>query len=248
METMKQTNIAKQSRSLIYSKMNFTASEQRLILTLIAQINEEDSDLKPIKCTLKDLNEIYGVKLRSDNLKRNLKNINKSFWVKNDKDNWVLYNMFYMIEIEKGSSDIAFTFHPELKEHLLNLVDRVRFGKTNIKNLVHLKSKYSIRLYQILKLHLWETEVAKREFSLDLKELKEMLMTPNSYNNFSKFNEKVLEVAQHEINKYTDINFTYAMQKVGRKVDSISFNIRTDMLKKSRMKHDAKREYDSKFK
>ncbi len=240
---MTKTHIATQSKSMIYSKMNYSLNEQKLLLTLIAQIDSEATVINPIKVTIKEISEFYGRKILGRDLKRTLDKLNQKFWLENEST-YFQVSMFKKIIVEKNNSDITFIFDEDIQEHLLNYKDGVRYVQTNIKNILPLTNKYSIRIYQLLKLHLWEKQVRKELFYIELDKLQTIFMTPNSYNNnFNIFDTKVLKPALKEINKETDLNFSYEIHKTGRKVVAITFDISIDALKNSRIKHSEREAY-----
>lgn len=240
---MTKTHIATQSKSMIYSKMNYSLNEQKLLLTLIAQIDSEATVIKPIKITVKEISEFYGRKILGRDLKRTLDKLNQKFWLETESTYFPI-SMFKKIIPEKHNSDITFIFDENIEEHLLNFKDGVRYVQTNIKNIIPLTNKYSIRIYQLLKLHLWEKRVKKELFYIELEKLQTIFMTPNSYNNnFNIFDTKVLKPALKDINKETDLNFSYEIHKAGRKVIAITFNISVDALKNSRIKHQEREAY-----
>lgn len=240
---MTKTHIATQSKSMIYSKMNYSLNEQKLLLTLIAQIDSEATVIKPIRITLKEISEFYGRKILGRDLKRTLDKLNQKFWLETESTYFQI-SMFKKIIVEKDNSDITFIFDEDVEEHLLNYKDGVRYVQTNIKNIIPLTNKYSIRIYQLLKLHLWEKQVKKELFYIELEKLQTIFMTLNSYNNnFNIFDTKVLKPALKEINKETDLNFSYEIHKIGRKVVAITFDISIDALKNSRIKHSEREAY-----
>jgi len=238
---MKKTHIANQSREMIFSKSNFNINQQKLLLTLIAQIDSKGSHIKPITITLKEMSKLYKKELESRDLKRALTKINEDFWVRNKKNTGIVTRrLFEDIDVEDGTSDITFTFHKHMEEHLINLNPYV---STNIKNIIPLKSVYSIRIYQFLRAELWNCERNNKKYEVDLDYLKEILMTPKSYDNFNLFKTYVLTPAFEQINEFTDISFTYELQKKGKKVIGIEFDIKTNVLKKQRNDYEAKKAF-----
>jgi len=90
-----------------------------------------------------------------------------------------------------------------------------------LENVLSLKSKYSIRLYEVLKSNLF-----KKCIEIEIKELKKMLgVNEKSYNVYQNLKNKVIITAQKELNKITDISFEFEEIKTGRKVTSIKFII-----------------------
>ncbi|MFA6195969.1 MAG: replication initiation protein [Sulfurimonas sp.] len=244
---MTKTYVATQSQEMIYSKMNYSLNEQKLLLTIIAQINSKSSEIEPKTITLKEMSEFYGKKVESRDLKRTLDSLNAHFWLKVDKS-YIQTSMFSEIRVEEKSSDITFVFSKRVEAHLLNFNNGLRFVQTNIKNIIPLNCKHAIRIYQLLKFSMWEAKETKKDFFIELEELKKILMTPKSYNDFSLFNSYVLKPALEEINAHTDINFSYEIHKTKQKVTGISFKVEVDLLKSGRINFEAKEKFKTKFK
>ena len=117
-----------------------------------------------------------------------------------------------------STSEIVLSYDPKLKPYFLQLKDN--FTKYYLENILELKSFYSIRIYELVKQY---ENIKSREITID--ELKEILDIGNSYKLYGHFKEKVLTVAQKEINEKTDINLTFEEIKKIRKVTGIKFNI-----------------------
>ena len=91
-------------------------------------------------------------------------------------------------------------------------------------DILSLKSKYSIRLYEILKSNLY-----KKCIEIEIEELKKMLYAnEKSYNVYQNVKNKVIMQAQKELKNKTDIAFNFTEIKTGRKVTSIKFYIISD--------------------
>ena len=90
---------------------------------------------------------------------------------------------------------------------------------------LHFKSKYSIRLYELIKsIHYRENEAYTRIF--ELEELRRLLGA-ETYTRFPDFRVKALQVAVDEINEYSDKIIEWKPIKSGRAVSSIEITIRT---------------------
>ena len=93
------------------------------------------------------------------------------------------------------------------------------FSKDEILIALAMKSRYSIRLYELLKSYKHEQ---RKEFGIeDLK----WIMSAESYTRFADFKIHVLESAVQEINELSDINVSVTGMKKGRKFQKIIFSI-----------------------
>lgn len=83
-------------------------------------------------------------------------------------------------------------------------------------------SKYTIRLYEILHARIQTDD----SLEFDLEELKRLLGVGQlkTYEKFSNFKEKALDIAVEEINAKTDLKISYSYLKLSRKVTGLRFN------------------------
>jgi len=108
---------------------------------------------------------------------------------------------------------------PILKPYLIQLKER--FTLYSFMNISHLRSSFSIRVYQLLKSY---EKIGKRSF--DVTDLKYKLKIEDKYPNFADFKKRVLLPSQSEMKKKSDIYFTFTEDKKGRKVERINFFIK----------------------
>ena len=85
-----------------------------------------------------------------------------------------------------------------------------------------MKSAFSVRIYELIKSYAYQ-----KNKTFEINELKHLLMVDNvkSYERYPDFRRFVLEPAQKEINKLTDLNMLYEPITKGRKVVKIKFVI-----------------------
>ena len=96
---------------------------------------------------------------------------------------------------ESGTIDIR--LDSDMKPFLLHL--RQNFTSYELIYTLHFRSKYSIRLYELVKsIHYNELNEYKRKYSLD--ELKRLLDCDTLYTEFKAFRRRVLDIAVNEIN------------------------------------------------
>jgi Initiator Replication protein len=95
------------------------------------------------------------------------------------------------------------------------------FTTYRLKNVMELKSGYSIRIYEILKRWQFINDV-----EIPLDDLRKMVGATDKYLEYHNFKKRVLAPAQKEISAKTDLAFAYKEVKSGRKVVAIRFFIR----------------------
>jgi plasmid replication initiation protein len=101
-----------------------------------------------------------------------------------------------------GTGVVEATFHPDLKPYLLRLKNR--FLMYDMKNVLNISSANSIRMYELLK-----SFEGIRERTFYVEELKEILGVEQKYDRYYNFKKRIIEQAQKDLFKHTDIAFTF---------------------------------------
>lgn len=215
-------NWVTKSNDLIESTYKLSLQEQRILLIMASKVQPHDETLKTYRFRAKDFIEIIGNK-KGTGFYSYLKEIvnglqTKVLTIKKDGKqrnyNWVITSIY-----EDNEGYITLQFHPNLKDFFLELKEK--FTTYQLENVVRLNSVYSIRVYELLKQY---ERLKKRE--LTIQNLRDLLgIEKDKYKQYGHFKNKVLLVAQNEINKKTDIRFEFNEIKTSRKVTSIEFVI-----------------------
>lgn len=96
------------------------------------------------------------------------------------------------------------------------------FTSYTLEQTSHLKSAYSVRLYELLAQ--WVT--AKKTPVFEIEKFRQQLgIGVNEYSRMHQFKERVLENAIAEINEKTDLNVKYDQFKSGRVISGFSFKV-----------------------
>ena len=112
-------------------------------------------------------------------------------------------------------------FSPVLEPYLLNLKET--YTKYRLGYVIHFKSEYSFRFYELMK----QYEVIG-ERTITIEEIKDLLMIDsNRYTKYSHLKAKVIQKSIEEINKYSDIKINLEKEeKEGKKVVGLVFSIK----------------------
>jgi plasmid replication initiation protein len=110
-----------------------------------------------------------------------------------------------------------------LTPQTIKLISRLEshFTKYHIDQVSKFKSKYSIRLYELV--IKWKNQKKTEKF--EVAQFREMLGVTNEYKQMSDFKINVLEKAVDEINKHSDITLKYDQFKKGRIISDFQFKI-----------------------
>lgn len=131
---------------------------------------------------------------------------------------------------------VSFKFTESILPYLIELKEN--FTQYLLSDIAQLNSKYSIILYKWLSMHYNQYDYysakggrreeqveAYRHPSISMQELRAMTNTEKEYAKFFNFEERILKVAEREINQFTTLTMSYEKIKKGRSIDSIVFHI-----------------------
>ena len=139
-------------------------------------------------------------------------------------------NLISGARYERGCGRVTLSLSEDLKPFYLHLKNK--FTTYELKYILRLNSKYSIRFYEFFQCY-----ESQGGFVTSIEELLTlMVLKQKSYQRYADFNRKVLKPAIAEINELTDLSVTYQEIKEGRKVVRLLFKVkkkRTSRKKKS---------------
>lgn len=156
-----------------------------------------------------------------EDIKATLKQLSdRSMWLDEGNGEEVLVRWLSKVRTNKRSGKAKIRIDEDIAPYLFELKEK--FLAYGLRNILAMKSQYSIRLYEILRSYAYQKS---KTFEID--ELKKMLMVEDikSYRNFKDFRKHVIEIAQEEINELTDISVSFNPILKGRKVIKVEFKI-----------------------
>ena len=205
------------------SRYKLSLQEQKIILYLISKIMPNDTELKEYKFSVIEFCELCGIDYQQNKqthayIKQVIKNLaDKSEWIELDEVE-TLIRWIAKARITKRSGIITIKLDEDLIPYLLEL--KKNYTKYQLQNIIPMKSKYGIRLYELLKSYL---NLGKVRFSIE--ELKIRLDSTN-YTNLKDFKRRVLEPALKDIEIYSDLTVEPVFIKVKNKCVAIEFILR----------------------
>ncbi len=202
------------------ARYRLTATQQKFIAYLVSMIKPTDENFKEYSIRVEDFCLLAGIDKTYfyTEFRKMIDDLDESggFWVETDSEIYK-FRWFDDTTYLKGEGTVKIILSKRLKEYLIGLTKN--FTQYELYNILGLKSKYSIRLFELFKSYSYQKN---KKFGIDA--LKEILCAEN-YANFKDFRRRVLEPAMHEINEYTELHITYNAEKKGRKVISVIFTI-----------------------
>lgn len=225
-----ENSLVVRANQLIEAKYRLTATEQKIIYMLTTMVNRNDEDFKPYNVKISDLMELIDTENQNKyaQVKAVSRNMMKKVFTIFDtiEDEEIQVAWFSSVNYKHKKGIVEFEFSPYLKPLLLQL--KACFTRFNLSNVMQLRSGYSLRLYELLKQY---EKIGKREFQLS--ELRDLIGIRNVYSMYGHFRERVILVAQKEINAKTDISFDFEEIKEVRKVVALRFIIKTNKNQKT---------------
>ena len=233
--------VAKSNQIIQKSRYDFSMAEQRMIAYICSKIKpievidrakgvpfQLDYDFRIIDyckiCGIKDNGRVY------EECKALLKGLkDKSMWFTLEDGSETVVSWLDRVTTNKRSGIAKIRIDDRLAPYLFDL--KSKFLSYGLKNILNMKSQYSIRLYELLKsyhdMKIKKSNQKNISWTIDIDELKQKLMvdTVKSYENYKDFRKKVLEVAQKEINELTDIQIYFEPIIKGRKAEKVKFII-----------------------
>lgn len=207
--------------------------EQQVIYALLGKIKPEDEDFKGYQITVSDFAKFIGVNSKSiyEEMEQTLTNLaERTVKIKQGKS-FLIASWLSSAKYVHGSGYVELRFDPNLKPYLLQLKDH--FTQYKLDSILHFKSVYSIRLYEILKKEAFKAKIdpaskTKRfEVEYSYEAMREFFgVGKKEYSQFNNFKRKTIEPAVTEIYDKTELNILDVKYgKTGRAVSKITFVI-----------------------
>lgn len=224
--------LIKKSNNLVESRYKFDIWETRFFLSILSNIQKENTDFKTYRIRYKDIIKTFG--LKSGDAYSSLRDAAKSLMrktvrtsyslngVAREQERNLISTIDYMAEGQVGVENheyIDVVVHEEMKPFLLQLSKN--FTAYDLRNVAQL-GVYSIRLYELLKQY---ESIGLRTLKVD--EMKTMFELTTEYPKYNDFYRWVIKPSEAEINKHTDLTILDIDKlKEGRKIVALRFRFR----------------------
>ncbi|HNC30485.1 MAG TPA: replication initiation protein, partial [Cyclobacteriaceae bacterium] len=212
---LSENKLVKKANTIIEARYKLSLLEQKFVLLMVSLIDLHDTEFKFVEIPVKEIAKILnlskelGEETKRGSIYKELKTIVKELSQKpivlREADGEVTMNWIASMKLFNNKSNkkgiISFEFSERLKPYLLQL--KKEFTTYKLKNIIQLRSSYSIRMYELLKQY---EKIGKR--NMTVSELRYLLgIEEREYKLYGDFKRKVLLVAHKEIAERTDIRF-----------------------------------------
>lgn len=214
-----ENSLVVKANHLIEARYELNLNEQKIILYSVSKINRKKNNFNIITIGVKDFFELLDTSTeRYTEIRKIIRKLRNKEIIIDTPEGEIITGWLSSIEYKRDTGTIDLEFSQKLIPYLLQL--KKRFTRYQLRNILHLKSKYGIRIYELMKQY---GTIGRREFKLD--ELKRILWIEDQYKRIYDLERFVLKPAKKEINEYTDIRIDYEKIKSGRRITSILFTI-----------------------
>lgn len=223
---MKNRNMVVHSDKITKGRSKLSTVEMKAFLATVTTIDaKNDDDFKEVVLSKDEFCGDTNLDFRTVKsiCQKLVKQVYEIQGYENGKPFYKGYPIYQMFEYKKETDEIRFKFNDYMKPYLLEL--REKFTKYEIKNIINMTSKYSIRTYQILK----NLRDSTRQQEFELEEFCDWLEVPKSKRNWGNFQLDIMQLVIKEINELTDLKILgiFPERKKGKKVLSFSLKFCT---------------------
>lgn len=212
--------VVKSNELIQKTRFQFSLQEQKALLYIISKLKPDQKDFEYMTFDLSDFCEVSGIQINGRSyadIKAAMDGLNKPFWMFIDEHREKQCHFITEAIINHSQGTIDFLLDNSLKPYLLELTRN--YTEYELKYILTMRSKYSIRLYELLRS--WAN---RGSCTYELDHLQQLL--GSSYDRWQDIKRKVLEVATAEINECTDLNIEWTPKKSGRSITGVQFDIK----------------------
>lgn len=222
-----QDNVVAKGNDIIQrSRYELNIQQNKVMLYLISQIKPDDDISRVYTFSVKDFCQACNISTRSGKnmsaAQDAIKSLaDKSIWVQKSPKRKTLLRWLNTVDLDEDTNCFKVTFHQNMIPYLYDL--RERYTSYQLSNVLTMKSKYGIRLYELLKSY---QKMRSNAITFTFDELKDRL--DSDYNRYADFRRFVLEPAIEDINECSDISVEYEPYSASGKqrgFDGITFTI-----------------------
>lgn len=220
-----ENSLVVKGNKLVEARYTLNLNEQKVLLYAISKLDRDKPEMDWVELDIKeftDLMEIQGKQY--DQFRATVRSLRRREVIIDTEQEELITGWLSSIRFYKNTGVVKLKFGDGLVPYLLQL--QKTFTSYQLKNVLHLDSKYSIRIYELLKQYQGYKKPTKdREF--DIQDLRDKLgIAKDEYKRFVNFETRVLKTSMQEINQHTDVKMTYEKIKNGRKIARIRFTVK----------------------
>ncbi len=182
----------------------FSPVESKIMCLLISRLDRMSPDKITYNMSTRDIIDLLGTAHKDEiarihSLAKGL--VKKSMSIPTE-DGFLVTTWLCAVKYEAKQGEINFTFSPEIIPYLFCLKEH--FTMYRLKNILPLRSSYSLRIYELLKQY-----QSLGERVIELEDLKRILCVEDKYKKYSHFKQRVILSVQREVECQTEHSFEF---------------------------------------
>jgi plasmid replication initiation protein len=221
--------IITKANALINASYRLSLTEMQIVLYGVSLINPISKEV-PLEYQIKISDFATLFNRNHGDIYQDIKQaVFNKFWLRDIRyidektAKYIAIRWLTKIEYSDNTGFFSVKFSEEIKPFLREL--STRFTVYYIDQIAKFRSVYSVRFYEYAILEINKMKADTCFFMMSLSDMKDKLELNDRYNKYSNFKARVLQKAQVEINKHSDLTIDFKEIKKGRTVESIKFII-----------------------
>lgn len=214
-------------------RSELTLAQFKIMDAYLARINSHDPTHRTVRLDKGEIEQYLGVtRINTEDLRKRLAGLGTMVPIDDfsKPKGFRLISLFEKADCEQNENGIwqvELTCTPSARKYIFN-AEGLGYFRYTLHTVICLRSRYSYILFQYLEknrcMHLtWDTDVDELRTLLNANE--------DLYQDFKRFNDRLLKLCHKELNEKTDCHFDYTPVKKGRRVVAIRFTLKPVNLK-----------------
>ena len=216
--------IVKSNDLIQKARFDLSLEELKVLAFIFSKVKPSDKEFKLYTFSIVEFCKVCGINQDSggnyDLVKKTIKGlVDKSFWIATDNKAITTVSWINKAWVYQKTGKIKVRLDDDIQKYIIGL--HSNFTEYELLSTLPMSSKYSVRLYEILKSYAY---LGNKIITID--DLRQMIGIDKKYSSYKDFRTYVLDKAISEINLYTDIETEYEAITTGKKITKILFIIK----------------------
>lgn len=198
-------------------RYEMTAQQDKILLYMISKVKPHDIGNETYSISIRDYCSICEIALESgknyDDLKKAVLEIDKKYYLLKmpDQKKERRLRWFNRLDLNYGSGIVEYSFHNDIIPYVFQL--QREYTQLPLTSIMDLRSKYSIKIYKLLKSY---ANMRDKRHEWYIEDFKKLIGAEN-YTRYPDLRRYVLEQAKEEINYKTDLRIDFKPERKGTK-------------------------------
>lgn len=208
------------------SETGMSLAEFKILDAYLSRIDSHNPDERYVRFEKGELEKLLGVtKIPQKELETRLDGLFRTLTIRDFAKRKgfakiALFEKAEALQDKNGLWQVDLACSASAMEYVFN-VENIGYLKYRLKNVIDLTSRYSYILYLYL-----ENSRYRKQWTIALDDLKAMLCcTAERYEQFKFFNSDILKKCHKELNEKTNLKYSYAPKRKGRRIAEIEFTV-----------------------